>query len=398
MNLPLFIARRYLISRTTSGFASLVSVVSLLGLILGVMSLIVVVSVMNGFDRELKSRILGVVPHVLIRDAEEAALRRATAGVDAVSVTRFQEAQFLLVNGRASQLASIFGIEPGHEAGASILPQSMVSGALSDLETNEPAVILGASLVRRLGLRVGDQVTLILPDTSAAGATIRPRMTVAMLAGTFSVGSELDFHLGFMHVDQLSGLTGRSSLFRLTLSDIFAAPRISDDLEAAGFSVSDWTDRYGDFFRTVRMEKIMMGILLFFVVAVAAFSIVSGLSMLVDSKRRDIAVLRTMGMDEAGIRRLFFSQGMLVTMIGVGAGVLFGVPLAYHVADLMGFVESIVGFSIVEGTYFSQIPTDPRLFDILVIVGVACLIGFLATIYPSMQAARLAPAEVLRYE
>jgi lipoprotein-releasing system permease protein len=292
----------------------------------------------------------------------------------------------------------VFGIEPVDEAAASILPENMTSGSLAALAPGSDGLVLGASLARRLGLRQGDQVTLILPDTGTSGATVRPRMAVARLVGTFSVGSELDFHLGFMHVDDLMLQTGRPPELRLTLRDIFAAPVVSARLRTQGLAVRDWSDRYGDFFQTVRMEKVMMGILLFFVVTVAAFSIVSGLSMLVDSKRRDIAVLRTMGMDEAGIRRLFFSQGMLVTVLGVGLGVLLGLPLAYNVAGLMSIIESIAGFSIVEGTYFSQIPTDPRVFDIVVIVIVATVIGMLATLYPSMQAARLAPAEVLRYE
>ena len=398
MNLPLFIAGRYLISGRRSGFASLVSIVSLLGLTLGVIALIVVVSVMNGFDRELKQRILGVVPHTLVAGSSETELESALAEFQPVLITRFQEAQFLLVNGRASQLSTVFGIDTPAESAASILPASMTSGSLAALAPGSEGIVLGASLARRLGLRLDDQVTLILPKTGASGNTVRPRMAVARLVGTFAVGSELDFHLGFMHVDDLVTQTGSAPELRLTLADIFAAPMVSASLRAKGLTVRDWTDRYGDFFQTVRMEKVMMGILLFFVVAVAAFSIVSGLSMLVDSKRRDIAVLRTMGMDEAGIRRLFFSQGLLVTLSGVGLGVLFGVPLAYNVADLMSIVESLVGFSIVEGTYFSQIPTDPRWFDIVVIVVVALGIGMLATLYPSSQAARLAPAEVLSYE
>jgi len=398
VNLPLFIAGRYLVSGRTSGFASLVSLVSLLGLVLGVTALIVVVSVMNGFDRELKQRILGVVPHVLVAGSSEAEVKAALKENQPVTTSRFQEAQFLLVSGRASQLSTVFGIEPVDEAAASILPENMTSGSLAALAPGSDGLVLGASLARRLGLRQGDQVTLILPDTGTSGATVRPRMAVAHLVGTFSVGSELDFHLGFMHVDDLMLQTGRPPELRLTLRDIFAAPVVSARLRTQGLAVRDWSDRYGDFFQTVRMEKVMMGILLFFVVTVAAFSIVSGLSMLVDSKRRDIAVLRTMGMDEAGIRRLFFSQGMLVTVLGVGLGVLLGLPLAYNVAGLMSIIESIAGFSIVEGTYFSQIPTDPRVFDIVVIVIVATVIGMLATLYPSMQAARLAPAEVLRYE
>ena len=169
-------------------------------------------------------------------------------------------------------------------------------------------------------------------------------------------------------------------------------------LRKDGYEVEDWTERYGDFFATVRMEKIMMFIVLTFVIAVASFSIVAGLSMLVDAKRREIAVLRTMGMCESDILRLFFVLGSMITSAGVSVGLVVGLPLAFYAPDVMAVFEAALGFSIVEGTYFDRIPTDPRLFDIVMIVLVTMLIGCLATLSPARRAARLAPAQILRYD
>lgn len=398
MNVSLLIAERYLRAGSSTKFGSLFSTVSFLGLVLGVIALIVVVSVMNGFDRELKARILGAVPHVLVQSESTKEVAAAVASMQVVAITPFQEAQLLLVARRGSHLVTVFGISPEKEIGASILPESMIEGRLTELTSGARGIVLGESVARRLGVRIGDKISLVLPDASITGDLIRPRLGSAIVKGIFSVGSELDFHLGVMHVEDLVQQTKKPLVTRLTLDDLFAAPMATRLLREAGYDAEDWTNRYGDFFETVRMEKIMMFILLSFVVAVASFSIVSGLSMLVDSKRRDIAVLRTMGMTESGIRQLFLAQGTLITLIGVSVGALLGIPLAYHVPEVMGFVESLVGFSIVEGTYFDRIPTDPRMLDIAVILVVASLIGFAATLYPSIQAARLAPAEILRYE
>ena len=398
MNLPMYIAGRYLRSRSSRGFASLVTTVSFFGLVLGVVSLLVVVSVMNGFDRELKSRILGAVPHLVVHGGDVATLS-ANYRYDAISsITPFQEAQLLVATDRGSQLVAVHGLRPELEEGVSTLPTAMVDVDLAALLPGENSVVLGASVVRRLGLVPGDAVNLVLPTVSDTGKTLRPKLEKGRFIGSFTLGSELDYRLAIMHLDDLSQFAGEPPGARITLDDIYQAPRLSRVLRKDGYEVEDWTERYGDFFATVRMEKIMMFIVLTFVIAVASFSIVAGLSMLVDAKRREIAVLRTMGMCESDILRLFFVLGSMITSAGVSVGLVVGLPLAFYAPDVMAVFEAALGFSIVEGTYFDRIPTDPRLFDIVMIVLVTTLIGCLATLSPARRAARLAPAQILRYD
>ena len=188
-----------------------------------------------------------------------------------------------------------------------------------------------------------------------------PKLKQARFVGTFSLGSELDYRLGLMHLESLNRIVKKDQGVRITLDNIYAAPGINRQLSQAGYRVDDWTKRYGDFFATVRMEKVMMFIVLTFVVAVASFSIVAGLSMMVNAKRREIAILRTMGMGDRQVLELFFIQGSIVTLAGVFAGLIFGLPLAFYAPDIIAYLEGFFGFSIVEGTYFDRVPTDPRL-------------------------------------
>ena len=398
MNLTLFISGRYLGRRSGRGFASVVTTVSFLGIVLGVVALLVVVSVMNGFDRELKSRSLGAVPHVVVHAAEGDNLQIDLSDPAIRAITPFQEANVLVASARGSQLIAVYGLQPGLEADASRLPEAMDKRVFTALTPGGNNLILGESVARRLGLRPGDDVNVLLPVPSASGRTLRPKLARATFVGSFSLGSELDYQLGLMHLEDLTPLIDQPHGFRITLDDIYDAPKLSMLLRQAGYRVEDWTGRYGDFFATVQMEKIMMFIVLTFVIAVASFSIVAGLSMLVDAKRREIAVLRTMGMPEPEVLKLFFLQGCVITLVGVGVGLLVGVPLSFYVPEVMGVVESFLGFSIVEGTYFDRIPTDPRLADIVVITFVTTSIGALATLQPARRAARLSPVQVLRYE
>jgi lipoprotein-releasing system permease protein len=373
--------------------------VSFFGLVLGVVALLVVVSVMNGFDRELRTRILGVVPNLVVSGTTVEEVRRS-AGDKAVAVAPFKEAQVMLLSEQGSHLIALYGIEPDARAEArmSILPDAMIDGSIDNLAGDQLELILGVSVARRLGLISGDSVSVIVPRLTESGRLLKPRVFKAVLAGTFEVGSELDYRLGVMALTDMLTMTDNRTDVRVKLANIFAAPMLARQLDADGLTVTDWSDRYGDFFETVRMEKIMMFILLSFVIAVASFSIVSGLSMLVDSKRRDIAVLRTMGMSESGVLAVFLVQGISVALTGIVVGLILGIPLAHYTPAIMGSLETIFGFSIVEGTYFDQIPTDVRWPDVAVIVVVAFVISLLATLYPSIKASRLQPAAILRYE
>ncbi len=396
MNLSAWIGLRYYRARAAGGFVSLVSVVSFFGLMLGVMAMIVVVSVMNGFDRELKSRILGAVPHVVVDGRPDlTSLIETNPGI---SVSDFRETNVVLVTSRGSHVIRIHGVAAGDAMMRAIFSPAMKRGAFSVLDQPGLQVVLGEAIVRRFGLRQGDAVNLVTPRIGQSGETLRPRLVAVRLAGSFAMGSEMDYRLGVMTLDDLGQVHPGDTHTRLTLENIFAAPGLTASLKSQGLLVSDWTEEFGDFFQTVKMEKIMMFILLSFVVAVASFGIVSGLTMMVVSKRRDIAVLRTMGMEPRDVLRIFLVQGMGIALIGVAFGLTFGVLLAFYIPEVMGFVERLSGFSIVAGTYFDQIPVDVRWLDIVAVAAVGLLISFIATLYPSWRAAGLNPADVLRYE
>jgi len=398
MNVPFFVAERYLRSGSVGGFASVVTAVSFLGLVLGVVALVVVVSVMNGFDRELKTRILGAVPHLVVSGSNLEMLDDYRKEYPIKAVTRFQEKQALTVSARGSHLISIYGVDPQHEEIASTLAGAMLPGTLDELAQTELGIVLGHSVANKLGVIPGDSLNIIVPRLSRAGGLLKPKPVAVSLTGTFALGSELDYRLGVMRLEDLTGATTESPGLRVTFSDVFAASRMAGELKRKGLEVEVWTERHGDFFETVKMEKVMMFVLLSFVIAVASFSIVAGLSMLVDAKRRDIAVLRTMGLTEGEVMRLFLAQGAMITSLGIVSGIVVGLPLAWYAPDLMSMIETLLGFSIVEGTYFDRIPTDPRAADIAAIVAVTAVIGMAATLYPALRASRLPPAQILRYE
>ncbi|MBO6556065.1 MAG: FtsX-like permease family protein [Pseudomonadales bacterium] len=390
MKASAFVGMRYYRSRSSNRFVSLVTLVSFIGLVLGVAALIVVVSVMNGFDRELKTRILGVVPHVIVK----AAIPPEIAGKSAP----FKSADVLLVTRNGSHLLTLYGIDPLAEHPSGVLMQAIGQDKVERLIPDQLRVVLGRSIASRFGVQAGDSVNLVLPAVSASGQNISPQLSSALVAGTFSVGSEMDYRLGVAHVSQVSQLLDEPADVKLTLNNIFDAPMKADDLRLKGYQVSSWVDDFGDFFQTVWMEKVMMFVLLTFVIAIASFSIVSGLTMLVATKRRDIAVLRTMGMTERGVLKVFLVQGLGLATVGVASGCLLGLVLAAYAPSVMGIVEELTGFSIVAGTYFDQIPTDIRWPDIFVIAIVTFLISFAATLYPSWRAAKLQPAAILRNE
>ena len=259
---------------------------------------------------------------------------------------------------------------------------------------------MGQSLGFALGLGVGDVVTLIIPEATS-GNTVSPRMARVKVGGFFEVNSDIDYSLILMNRKDLAAIVGDDGrYYRVTLNDVFRASVLASRLKTvAGIShVRTWSDEYGDFFRTVRMEKIMMFILLTLIVAIAAFNIVSSLSMMVKDKQADIAVFRTMGLSATGVMQIFMVQGTVVGVLGTVIGLVAGVPLAHYIPGIMAFVEGLTGTHMLAGTYFSRIPSQVRLPDLGVIVIVALLLSFLATLYPAWRASRLRPANVLRYE
>ncbi len=393
MNIPVWVGTRYAMTGSVNRYMSLVSWISLLGMTLGVIALIVVVSVMNGFDRELKQRILGVIPHVVVEgDVDPAQLVHPLVQ----EFVPFSQAQGMVVKGGESRLVAVFGIDSEGEADR--LGSHLVAGTLPDFgENNQGQVVLGRSLGLQLGLTQGDPVTLVIPVPTASGSSIKPRLMRGQVQGFFRIGSELDYGLVLVSQADLNRLTGQQGGYRLTVSDVLNAPSVTRALKSRLDSrVYDWSGEYGDFFQTVRMEKLMMFLLLTLIVAIAALNIVSGLSMMVRAKRSDIAILRTLGLPAGAVMRIFIFQGSVVGTIGTILGTLLGIPLAYHIPEIVSWFESIVGTRMLEGTFFARIPTDVRWADILLIILVAMAISLIATIYPAFRAAQLHPAAILR--
>ena len=389
-----FIGVRYACSRRGNKVLSAITWVSIIGLGLGVAALIVVTSVMNGFETELKRRILGAVPHVVV----EGLPKNQLAALDnVITVSRFTSQTALLVNKSLSRLVTIYGVEPVAEHQMSIIPNTMVYGSINDLETDRSGIVLGTSLALRLGLAKGSDVTVILPILRDDG-NLKTEIFHATLVATFSLESELDYNLALMNFDSLSKLTSKDLLsYRLRLDEVFNAPAVTKELQGLALHVNDWSMEHGDFFRAVKMEKIMMFVLLLLIVAIASFTIVSSLSIAVKEKKSDIAILRSCGLSKYKVTSIFMVQGTLIGVFGVILGALVGLPLAYHITEVVSSLESIFGGSLLAGTYFSSIPSDIRLTDIGIIILASFSISVVATIYPAYCAAKLKPVEILRH-
>ena len=415
MKLPLQIGLRYLLARHPfaregNSYLALVSLVSFLGLFLGVVALTVVVSVMNGFDRELKTRILGVVPHLIVQADDPRELLAASDMMPQVaSSSSYAEAQGLILTDQGSRLMQFYGVDAAVEPPDSALSASMQGVSLDALSgLAGDGIMLGEPVARRYLLRVGDQLSLILPKLAPGREVLQPRMHTVTLKGTFATDSELDYNLAFMDARDLAEISGNPLAFRLMLHDVFAAPLLAEKVEATlskekfaeetTASTRNWTDTHGDFFEAVRMEKIMMFVLLSFVIAVAAFGIVAGVSMMVDARRSEVAVLRTLGLPVGQVLMIFLAQGMSVALAGITAGLLLGVPLAWQTPQVMAWIEQHLGASIIQGTYFDAIPVDVRVPDLVAIALVSGLISLAASLYPAWRAALLDPSSILRYE
>jgi lipoprotein-releasing system permease protein len=412
--LSLFVGLRYTASRRGNHFISFISLVSMLGLMLGVAALILVLSVMNGFDRELRQRILGMVPHATLAAygdegfadwqdlAEAVRLQQGIAGV-----APFVQAQGMLTSHGRVQGVQVNGIDPAIESDVSIIADHMQHGDIGSLQVGEYNIILGELLARFLGVHVGDKVTLVLPEASVSVAGVVPRLKRFTVTGLFSVGAELDANLAYIHIEDAARLKRMQSGYvdglRLKLDDLFQAPQLVRDIalsQQRPLYVSDWTRTHGNLFQAIQMEKRMIALLLLLIVFVAAFNIVSTLVMVVTDKRSDIAILRTMGATPAGILRIFMVQGILIGLIGTALGGVLGVTLALTVTDLVAWVERMLGiqFLSAEVYFISYLPSELVWADVGLITSAALLISFIATLYPAWRASRTQPAEALRYE
>ena len=411
--LEIYIGLRYTRAKRRNHFISFISLTSMLGIALGVLALITVLSVMNGFEKEIRERILGFASHATISgptgrlDGWQAVAAAAEDNPHVIGVAPYIEGQAMLTLGQAVKGVLVRGVRPDAEPRVSDVGQHMITGSLSDLRSRGYGIILGRELARSLGVLTGDKVTMIVPRAQVTPAGILPRLRRFTVVGTFEVGmNEYDQGLALIHIEDAARLRqmGRSvSGVRLELDDMFLAPTVARDVAMALdglYYVNDWTRRHANFFRALRLEKRMMFIILFLIVAVAAFNIVSTLVMVVTDKESDIAILRTMGMSPRSIMVVFIVQGVIIGTIGTVFGALGGIGLALNLEQIVPLLENLAGAKLFpqDVYYINQLPSDLHWSDVSLISTLAFVLTLISTLYPAWRASRTQPADALRYE
>ena len=407
--LPLGLGLRYVRARKHEYFVSFISWVSLAGICLGVAALIAVLSVMNGFEGELRTRLLALAAHATLpAPAEPEALRalaaRARAEPGILSVEPFVEVQGLLSHGATLAGAMLRGIDPADHGEDSALARAMLTGTLAELAPGSRRVALGRALAYQLQASVGEPLTLLLLRSDAGGA-LAPRIGTLVVSGEFEVGlADHDATLAFASLEDVAALAGPSATagLRVFYADPFAAPRLTPALASALGSAPgrDWTVEHAAYFGAIRLEKMMMTVILLLIVAVAAFNIIASLVMVVSEKRNDIAILRTMGFSRGGVVATFIVQGTVIGWFGASAGIGLGILLAVNAGGLAATLERWFGFTIFDPAvyYISRIPSELRASDVILVSVTAFALTLLATIYPARRAAATEPAQALRYE
>jgi lipoprotein-releasing system permease protein len=411
--IQLFIGLRYTRAKRRNHFISFISLMSMLGIALGVTALITVLSVMNGFETELRQRILGMTSHATISSFSDSLRdwQKLAELVDGHPQVRgaapYIQREGMLTYGSQVQGSVIRGILPQEEPKVSSVGEKMTHGQLGLLEDGEYRIILGVDLARILGVFVGDRVTLVTPSANVTMAGVLPRMRRFTVAGIFDVGMyEYDSAMAYIHLEdarRLYRMEGEVTGLRLELDDLFFAPRISREIASSLpgiYQVRDWTQYHANFFRAIQTEKTVMFIILLLIVAVAAFNIVSTMVMVVTDKTADIAILRTLGASPLSILGIFMVQGTVIGFIGTLLGLIGGVSLALNVETIVPAIEAMFGtqFLPADVYYISDLPSELHMSDVLRITGLAFLISILATLYPAWRASRTQPAESLRYE
>lgn len=412
--LPIAIGLRYTRAKRRNHFISFISMVSILGLALGVAALITVLSVMNGFETEVRERILGMASHATVQrfDGSMSEWRILAAQTEASDARIQAVAPYVSGEAMAShsgQMTGVLvrGIEPELEQRVSRVGEHMTRGHLQDLQDGRFGVILGRELAHHLRARVGDSVLLMAPQATVSPAGVLPRMRRFEVLGFFEVGMyEYDRSTAFIHIDDArlffqtgDGVTG----LRLRLVDLLEAGRVAREVARSlpgQYWVSDWTQQHANLFRAIQMEKLVMFIILSLIVAVAAFNIVSTLIMLVTDKQSDIAILRTLGLTPASVMAVFMVQGVFIGIIGIVIGVAGGVTIATHIDVLVPWIERLIGteFLAADVYYINELPSDLRVMDVIRITVLAFLLTVVATLFPAWRAARTRPAEALRHE
>lgn len=409
----LFAGLRYTRAKRRNHFISFISFASMLGIGIGVTALITVLSVMNGFERELRTRILGMASHATISAFEGgladwsgvAATARKNPDVEAVAP--YVEGEGMLRLGSGLSGTMLRGVLPDEERGVSDIGDKMVAGSLDDLKAGSFNIVIGYELAQVLGVTPGDKVDLMIPQASVTPAGVLPRFRRFTVSGIFKVGMyEFDRTLVLIHLGDAQSLYRMGDTVtgvRIKLHDMFKAPAVSRELagQLQGiYYVNDWTRSHANFFSAVATEKMVMFIILSLIVGVAAFNIVSTLVMVVQDKQADIAILRTLGASPRSIMAIFMVQGSLIGIIGTVIGVVGGVSLALNVERLVPLLQALTGHQFLspEVYYISDLPSELKSSDVIRISILSLALGLLSTLYPAWRASRVQPAEALRYE
>lgn len=411
-----FIGWRYTRARRRTRFVSLISAISIGGVALGIAALVTILSIMNGFEREMRTRLLGLAAHLVVEGRAGAPLAAPTlehqlaAWPGVTGVAPFVAGEALLTFRGDVQGVRINGVTPAQEAAVSAAPTLTREGSFAALAPGEFNIVLGRGLADSLRARVGDHITLVLPEPMRTAAGVLPRLKRFTVCGIFDAGvQDYDMSMAFVHLDDAARVFRRPGLsgYRVRLDDPFAAPTqaapLARALAAAGVGaveVSDWTATNENLFRALKTEKIVMFVILLLSVAVAAFNLVSTLVMVVAEKHAEIAILKTLGMTPARILRVFLAQGVLIGAAGVACGAVLGVLLALNVETLVAAAEQAFGFRVLSPDvyYISRIPSELEWPDLLIALVAASVLCLVAPLYPAWQASRTQPADALRYE
>jgi lipoprotein-releasing system permease protein len=409
----LFVGLRYTRAKRRTQFVSFISMISMAGIALGIAALITVMSVMNGFEKEIRARILGAAAHIQILGGDEgipeweqlAATVRTHPEVTAAAP--FVMGQALLSTGSTVRGVYVRGVDPALEETVADFGQHMRAGRLEDLKPGGFGIVIGIGISRAMQLGVGDRVTLISPQGQVTPAGLMPRLKQFTVVGVFSLDhNEFDNALALIDMadaQALYRLGTNVSGVRLKVRDLDRAPQVARDLARMvppNLFITDWTQQNANYFRAIQIEKRMMFIILTLIIAVAAFNLVSTLVMVVTDKHPDIAILRTLGAAPASIMKIFVVQGAIIGVIGTMLGVVTGILLAKNVDVVVPFIEHAFHFQILSSDvyYISELPSDLHWRDVISVAGVSLVLSFIATIYPSWRASRVNPAEALRYE
>ena len=413
-NLPFFIGYRYTRSKRREGFVSFISGFSVAAMALGVMALIVVLSVMNGFDKEIKQRLLRIIPHATVAghpsftSDQLAEIRQQIMSSSDTAVTAVvpMVQGFVMLSKDVNQVGvNLQGLDEAWPT-AKLLKENMLSGYVEQLAPGDFSIILGSQIARKLNVFIGDKIQVTLPMISVTPAGIFPRAKRVTVSGIFEVGAQVDASVAFMHqqdMQKLMRLGDNYQGFQLQFEDPY---KVDSWLKSNATSIlpnhqwRSWSNAMSSLFQAMRMEKLVVSLLLSVIIAVAAFNIIASLVLMVADKRKDIAVIRTMGANSSLIAKIFIVQGMTVGAIGVLSGTLLGCFVAYFIGDIVGIIEGLLGVYLFDPSIYliNSLPSRIVFNDVAAVVGIALTVSFLATLYPAWRAGKILPAEALRYD